>query len=110
MLPLIWAREKATPCVRSLLPWSERVAALFPFGRRNAVPAILHLSWQMAGKPRNFRDGSRATLRWMKSLKRPGNGTPVDLTFLQLEYICRLTEVQGRVQQQTDYQQVGVVY
>ncbi len=24
-----------------------------------------------------------ATLRWMKSLKRPGNGTPVNLTFPQ---------------------------
>src|SRR5438552_13699935 len=79
MPPLTWAREKATPCGRSLLLWSGRVAVMFLFGRRSAVPAIPRVSWQMAGKPRNFSDGSHATLRWMKSLKRPGNGTPVNL-------------------------------
>src|SRR5437879_13794434 len=67
----------------------------------------------MAGRPRTVSDGSHATLRWMKSWKRPGNGTLVNPAFLpacaQPKQIWRRTEVQVRVQQQTDYHYLGLV-
>jgi len=110
-VPSMWEREKATPFARLLLPWNEQVLVMFPFGRWTAVQGIPRVSWQMAEKPRSFSDGRRDTLHWVKSLKPPGNGTPVDPTFhpacAQPKQIWRRTEVQLHLQLQTDYRQVG---